>query len=170
MPRSGLRAVTKLGLSQSIDSFLSYDIRFRDTMGPRLEIFLVLGLFVISGLCVDSGCDVGYSCLPSESCVSYKSKLEDLRKVGAEKGKTSSEYKTILARLKSLICNKAERKFCCDRSKQPSQTPTPPPPSTTTTPTPDVTNDEKSFPNFVPNINSGECGVTGDAAFIYGEC
>ena len=136
-------------------------------MGPRLEIFLVLGLFVISGLCVDSGCDVGYSCLPSETCVSYKSKLEDLRRVGAEKGKRSSEYKTILARLKSLICNKAERKFCCDRSKQPSTTTT----TTTTTPPPtDGTNDEKFNPNFVPNINLGECGVTGDAAFIYGEC
>ena len=130
-------------------------------MGLRLEVFLLLGIFVISGLGADSGCDVGYTCLSKDICVSYKSKLGDLKKVEAEKGKRSSAYKSILARLKSLICNQAERKVCCDRSKQP----------TTSTPTTTIkATDEKSFPNFIPNIERGECGVTGDAAFIYGEC
>lgn len=128
-------------------------------MGLRLEVFLLLGIFVISGLGADSGCDVGYTCLSKDICVSYKSKLGDLKKVEAEKGKRSSAYKSILARLKSLICNQAERKVCCDRSKQP----------TTSTPTTTIkATDEKSFPNFIPNIERGECGVTGDAAFIYG--
>ena len=132
-------------------------------MGLRLEVFLLLGIFVIPGLGGDSGCDVGYTCLSRDVCVSYKSKLGDLKKVEAEKGKRSSEYKSILARLKSLICNQAEKKVCCDRSKQPTTSFTPP---TTTI----ASNDEKSFPNFIPNIDRGECGVTGDAAFIYGEC
>lgn len=132
-------------------------------MGLRLEVFLLLGIFVIPGLGGDSGCDVGYTCLSRDICVSYKSKLGELRKVETEKGKRSSEYKSILARLKSLICNQAERKVCCDRSKQPT--------TPTTTPTTTISaTDEKSFPNFIPNIERGECGVTGDAAFIYGEC
>ena len=135
-------------------------------MGPRVEIFLVLGLFVICGLCVDSGCDVGYSCLPRETCVSFQSKLRDMRKVGREKGKKSSEYKTILARLRSLICNKDEFKVCCDRAKQPTNPSTTTPlPTTTVTPT-----DEHSYPSYVPNIDRGECGLSGDAEFIYGEC
>ena len=131
-------------------------------MGLRLEVFIVLGIFVISGLGQDSGCDVGYTCLYRKTCVSYNSKLGDLKKLGAEKGITSSEYKSLLARLKTLICNKKERKVCCDKAKQPTTTTTPA--TTTTAPT-----DEKSFPNFIPNIDRGECGVTGDAAFIYGE-
>ena len=117
---------------------------------------------MISGLNGDSGCDVGYTCLPRGICVSYNSKLRDLRKLGAEKGKTSSEYKALLERLKSLICNKAEGKICCDKAQQPTTT------STTTTTTTAPT-DQQSFPNFIPSIDRGECGVTGDAAFIYGE-
>ena len=131
-------------------------------MGLRLEVFIVLGIFVISGLGQDSGCDVGYTCLYRKTCVLYNSKVDDLKKLGAEKGITSSEYKSLLARLKTLICNKKERKVCCDKAKQPTTTTTPA--TTTTAPT-----DEKSFPNFIPNIDRGECGVTGDAAFIYGE-
>jgi len=130
-------------------------------MGLRLEVFIVLGIFVIPGLGQDSGCDVGYTCLYRKTCVSYNSKVDDLKKLGAEKGITSLEYKSLLARLKTLICNKKERKVCCDKAKQPTTTTTPA--TTTTAPT-----DEKSFPNFIPNIDRGECGVTGDAAFIYG--
>ena len=138
-------------------------------MGLRLEVFIVLGIFVISGLGQDSGCDVGYTCLYRKTCVSYNSKVDDLKKLGAEKGITSSEYKSLLARLKTLICNKKERKVCCDKAKQPTTTTTPA--TTTTTPATTTTapTDEKSFPNFIPNIDRGECGVTGDAAFIYGE-
>ena len=131
-------------------------------MRPRLEVFIFLGISVISGLNGDSGCDVGYTCLPRGICVSYNSKLRDLRKLGAEKGKTSSEYKALLERLKSLICNQAEGKICCDKAQQPTTT------STTTTTTAAPT-DQQSFPNFIPSIDRGECGVTGDAAFIYGE-
>ena len=137
-------------------------------MGLRLEVFIVLGIFVISGLGQDSGCDVGYTCLYRKTCVSYNSKVDDLKKLGAEKGITSSEYKNLLARLKTLICNKKERKVCCDKAKQPTTTTTL---ATTTTPATTTTapTDEKSFPNFIPNIDRGECGVTGVAAFISGE-
>ena len=116
-------------------------------MGQTLKIFLLLGMFVMSALCEDTGCDVGYTCLPRKSCASYLSKLEELRKVGKEKGKSSSEYMSILGRLRSFICNKADKKVCCD-----------------------ISNDEEFSPNFIPNIERGECGITGDAAFIFGEC
>ena len=131
-------------------------------MRQRLEVFIFLGISVISGLNGDSECKPGYTCLPRGICDSFQSERRDLRKLGKEKGTTSSEYKALLERLKSLICNQAEGKICCDKAQQPTTT------STTTTTTTAPT-DQQSFPNFIPSIDRGECGVTGDAAFIYGE-
>ena len=142
--------------------------------GPCAQVCILLATFVISGLGGDSGCDVGYQCLSRDVCVSYQSKFDDLQTAKKLKGKKSLEYQAILTRLKSYICNEKERKVCCDKSKQSKATTTSSSTTSTTTTTTTTTSpytfDKKSWPTFVPDINAnGECGLTGDAAFILSE-
>ena len=141
---------------------------------PYAQVCILLATFVISGLGGDSGCDVGYQCLSRDVCVSYQSKFDDLQTAKKLKGKKSSEYRAILTRLKSYICNEKEKKVCCDKSKQSKATTTSSSTTiattTSTTTTTPYTFDKKSWPTFVPDINAnGECGLTGDAAFILSE-
>ena len=60
-----------------------------------------------------------------------------MREIGQRQGQDTSEYKTRLTELKGLICNKKERKVCCESTEQ-----------------------EPSSPSYIPNI--GECGIRGD--------
>ena len=62
-----------------------------------------------------------------------------MREIGQRQGQDTSEYKTRLTELKGLICNKKERKVCCE-------------------------NTELSSPSYIPNIYNGECGLMEDAA------
>ena len=63
-----------------------------------------------------------------------------MREIGKRQGQETFEYKTRLTELKSLICNKKERKICCESKEQ-----------------------ELSSPSYVPNIDNGECGLMEDA-------
>ena len=64
----------------------------------------------------DNSCEAGTECVPSDSCDFYttaKVKLNNL-------SQGSEERKTLLKNLRSLVCNKEEKKICCDNSR-PSQ-------------------------------------------------
>lgn len=79
------------------------------------------------------GCGVGYKCLSKNICLPYQSKLTVLESLPRD----TSEFTTMLAELRGLICNRKEEKVCCDQS---------------------------SGPSYIPNIANGECGqmVGGD--------
>ena len=54
-------------------------------------------------------CKPGYACINNEKCSSYQAEL----KRSKEFGKGSQAKKSIIDDLKSLVCNKDERKVCC---------------------------------------------------------
>ena len=103
----------------------------------KIIIFLVSFL-----LCViaqkDSECQDGFKCVPVIGCFHYKKQQDRLKQLS----KGSSEFKAIRKELASLVCNKRERKICCDTTESPS---------------------------WVPKPDENECGLKGDnAEFIVG--
>ena len=57
----------------------------------------------------DSDCDAGYECKEINDCQYYQTETTNLKKLN----RWSTAYRTVLKKLKSLICNKAIRKVCC---------------------------------------------------------
>ena len=54
-------------------------------------------------------CKPGYECIQNGKCNSYQKELKRSKKFGQE----SQAKKSIIENLKSLVCNKEERKVCC---------------------------------------------------------
>ena len=54
-------------------------------------------------------CSHDSECVPSDQCDSYLSDYEKLKTLKSG----TSEYNVLLSKLKSLVCNKSERKICC---------------------------------------------------------
>ena len=97
----------------------------------------------------DSDCDAGYECKEINDCQYYQTETTNLKKLN----RWSTAYRTVLKKLKSLICNKAIRKVCCqsDRVQEPDSF----------LQTSLLLEDS---PGWVPS--PGECGLTGNPAFI----
>ena len=58
----------------------------------------------------DNPCEAGKECVPGDSCEMFTA--EKLKLAGLSRG--SDERKRLLERLRSLVCNKEEKKVCCD--------------------------------------------------------
>ena len=62
----------------------------------------------------DGNCEAGFVCRKESDCPFYLERKEHL---GLLKSSGSgAEYETLLAALKDLVCNKAERGVCCRES------------------------------------------------------
>ena len=96
----------------------------------------------------DTSCEAGYQCEDTNNCQSYKVERE---KLGQYQPRTT-EYRNLMIKLRSQVCNKTLKKICCKVED----------------PQPDFTvrmNNES--PSWIPS--SDECGIPGgDAAFVYG--
>ena len=58
----------------------------------------------------ENPCEAWQECVPGDSCEKFTAEKEKL--AGLSKG--SDERKMLLERLQSLVCNKEEKKICCD--------------------------------------------------------
>ena len=58
----------------------------------------------------DNRCDGGKECVPGDSCEKFTAEKQKL--AGLSQG--SDERKMLLERLQSLVCNREEKKICCD--------------------------------------------------------
>jgi len=105
--------------------------------------------------CEDKDCDAGYQCELSTGCKSYKVEREKLGRYQ----KDSSEFKKLLNKLRSQVCNKKLRKICCEVEEQELK-------QEKVQDVVKVEKTEKDSPSWIPNME--ECGVTGNAAFILG--
>merc|ERR1712244_108874 len=79
----------------------------------------------------DTPCEVGLQCVRHSSCQSF---IRD-RDLLTSLDRKSPERARLLNKLKSLVCNKVERKVCCGVPPPPTPAPTPAP---TPSPTPSV--------------------------------
>merc|ERR1711936_705876 len=73
----------------------------------RLIFLFLFGLGLIPLIECQNSCSRNQECVPAQSCESFveeNKKLEELR--------GTSGFKAQLLKLKSLVCNKAERKVC----------------------------------------------------------
>ena len=92
-----------------------------------------------SGSTRDRECGAGYRCLQKDICIPFKSKVTELISLARD----SPEFKTMLTELKGLVCNKEEKKVCCDICDSIEQS---------------------SSACYIPNIENGECGLMEGAA------
>ena len=56
-------------------------------------------------------CSHDKECVPSDQCTTYVSDTEKLKTLR----KGTEQHNILLSKLRSLICNKAEKKICCSR-------------------------------------------------------
>ena len=107
-----------------------------------MRVVLFLSIFTVClSQSEDTACDAGYQCQDTSDCQPYNDEKEKLKQYS----RGSSEYKRVLNKLKSQICNKKLRKVCCEIE--------------------DPVEDRDS-PSWIPS--AGECGLSGDPAFILG--
>ena len=55
-------------------------------------------------------CEVGQECIQGDSCERFKAEKQKLNSLS----QGSDEWKMLLEKLKSQVCNKEEKKICCD--------------------------------------------------------
>ena len=55
-------------------------------------------------------CEVGQECIQGDSCERFKAEKQKLNRLS----QGSDEWKMLLEKLKSQVCNKEEKKICCD--------------------------------------------------------
>ena len=108
-----------------------------------MRVILILsGLCWISSVQSQNQCGAGKECVDAGKCDFYneeRGKLKDLRR-------GSSQYNNVLSKLKSLVCNKADRKVCCAVPDAPADS-----------------------PRYRPSYEDEECGSGGShAGFIRG--
>ena len=105
-------------------------------------ILILSGLCWISSVQSQNQCGAGKECVDAGKCDFYneeRGKLKDLRR-------GSSQYNNVLSKLKSLVCNKADRKVCCAVPDAPADS-----------------------PRYRPSYEDEECGSGGShAGFIRG--
>merc|ERR1711971_1159561 len=87
----------------------------------------------------DKPCNRGFECVKRDECEHYNAEIKRSKEVT----KKSKEWYDIIQALKSLICNQKDRKLCCK-----------------------IKSNNPDSPGYLPG--DGDCGVTGDAAFIVG--
>ena len=128
------------------DSFLQFH---SGTTMRKLFICTVLVILVCeTQQQKDSGCDAGYECVPSSDCTIYQLEQQNLKSMQAN----SNEYRKLLSRLQSLICNKRLRKICCKRGN----------PSTTTYKPQALGVIGVDSPSWIPKPKGeGKCGTAG---------
>ena len=83
-----------------------------DEMIRIILFFLILTVSLSLSQSQDTECESGYQC--QHDCQSYKTATQKLEQY--QKG--SREYKTIVSKLKSQICNIRLRKICCKVDKE----------------------------------------------------
>jgi len=95
----------------------------------------------------ESKCGVSQECIATNDCNSFKEekqKMEDLR--------GTAGFKSQLNKLRSLVCNRAERKVCCDGTSSKDD---------------DVTDEDS--PSYRPSQEEERCGLEGShSGFIVG--
>ena len=87
----------------------------------------------------DKPCSRGFECVKKDECEHYNVQIQRSKEVT----KRSKEWNDIIQSLKSLICNKEDKKICCK-----------------------IESNNPDSPGYLPGDD--ECGVAGDAAFIVG--
>ena len=60
----------------------------------------------------DRPCEAGKDCVPAESCEVFKAEREKLNRLS----RGSEQRKMLLEKLRSLVCNKQDKKICCEKS------------------------------------------------------
>ena len=58
----------------------------------------------------ENRCEAGQDCVPADSCERFRAEKEKLNRLS----QGSDQWKTLLEKLKSQVCNKEEKKICCD--------------------------------------------------------
>merc|ERR1712154_275371 len=132
------------------------------------EYLLTCGLLVLISLLLvpgqDTPCEVGLQCVRHSSCQSF---IRD-RDLLTSLDRKSPERARLLNKLKSLVCNKDERKVCCGVPPPPTPAPTPAPTQAVRfpfSPTPASTGPDS--PSYLPSLEREECGVEGGkSAFV----
>merc|ERR1711862_217236 len=105
-----------------------------------LSLFFLLVIFTCTlSQQRDKPCSRGFECVKRDECDHYNAGIKRSKEVT----KRSKEWNDIIQPLKSLICNQKDRKLCCK-----------------------IKSNNPDSPGYLPG--DGECGVTGDAAFIVG--
>ena len=114
----------------------------------RLIFLFLFGLGLIPLIECQNSCSRNQECVPAQSCESFveeNKKLEELR--------GTSGFKAQLLKLKSLVCNKAERKVCCDGTDSNK----------------DCDDTDEDSPCYRPSLEEERCGLEGEhSGFIIG--
>lgn len=110
--------------------------------------FLLFSLSFITLIDCQNSCQSNQECVEATKCDGYSKLRSELNLIQIG----TKDYTTLLNKLKSLVCNKVDRKVCCDIAAG-GQT---------------NSNDSDS-PSYRPSVEKEECGeVGGHAGFIRG--
>ena len=95
------------------------------------KLFCLVVLSACTLQVLSQGCADGSDCVDQSNCQTFLEKKKELK----ELSRGSERYIQNLELLRSLVCNKKDRKVCCERRKYYS-------------------------PSWVPPLSSGECGLS----------
>ena len=127
--------------------------------GFSLLSLVAVMLRLVSGQ--DRPCGAEQRCVSASSCQSFtveKLKFDQL-KPGSE------EKRRLLKTLRSLVCNKKERKVCCEVS----EAPVPDGGNETEESCQNSTAEVSDSPSYLPSLEREECGLAGASfSFIFG--
>ena len=111
----------------------------------------------------DKPCGAGLQCISAGSCPSFARDRVQLETLS----RGSQERARLLQKLRSLVCNKEERKICCEVAATPPPPPSPPPSPSPPSSPPSSTDPDS--PSYLPSLEREQCGVEGgSAAFVLG--
>ena len=120
--------------------------------GFSLLSLLAVTLSLVSGQ--DTPCEAGQRCASAGSCESFTAEKRKFDQLTSG----SQEWRRVLEKLRSLVCNKKERKVCCGKNEKEES-------FQNTTEVSEISDS----PNFVPSLDREECGLAGASfSFIIG--
>ena len=110
--------------------------------------FLLLSLRFIIPIYCQNPCGSNQECVEATKCEGYSQERRKLNKIA----RGTKDYTTLLNTLKSMVCNKRDRKVCCEAAAGDAGAAAGP-----------------DSPRYRPSIEKEECGeVGGHAGFIRG--
>ena len=127
--------------------------------GFSLLSLVAVMLRLVSGQ--DRPCGARQRCVSASSCQSFT--VEKLKFDQLTPG--SEEKRRLLKTLRSLVCNKKERKVCCEVS----EAPVPDGGNETEESCQNITAEVSDSPSYLPSLEREECGLAGASfSFIFG--
>ena len=82
------------------------------TSSVMLSLLLFPFLLLVAGQRLEGDCNIGWDCKRREHCPDFQDKLLQLKRLSSG----STDHQQLFSQLKGLVCNKAERGVCCQRS------------------------------------------------------